>query len=548
MSRNRKYMLYFLFNSLIVISLNVMAQEWVKPVRNSVLLSGNFGELRATHFHSGIDIRTGGVEGWPVICVRDGQLVRVSVSPTGYGQALYIEHPDGTTTVYGHLQRFVPAVTKLVRALQYQQESFRVDEDFRLYHIFFKQGDTIAYTGNTGSSGGPHLHFEVRNTLTEHTLNPLHYYQIRDTKAPVARKLYLYTLSEKGCVDLWQSCGLKAEAPGQYAGGRIQVPAGKIGVGVYATDYMNDSWNKLGVYQLTLVAGQDTLFTFRMDSCSFDQGGYINEVKDFECYKKKETVYRCFGNYQEYFRGIVNRGKGYIRVAEDSLVKVQISLSDINGNRSVVNFSLKGGKPLGQEKEEVLNFDEGHVLELSGCRVELEAGALFSSVRKQMRVEKDTLTGNDIFVLSAKDIPLFKKALLRIQGQFGPQAVICEVDGNGRKFPVKTHWAPDALEARIGYLNRYTVVEDQIAPQISFLGKFPDRTLRFKIRDNLSGIAAYRGEVNGKWGLFSYDPRTDVLQCSLTEPVFVKGQVNEVRISVTDQAGNKKDLQIKIIP
>ena len=168
-----KYILFFLFNYLIVIPLKGQVQEFAKPVRNAILLSGNFGELRATHFHSGIDIRTGGVVGWPVICVKDGILARVSVSPTGYGQALYVEHPDGTTTVYGHLERFVPAVTKLVRELQYRRESFRIDEDFKSYRLYFKQGDTIAYSGNTGTSGGPHLHFEVRKGKA--TFNPLEY-------------------------------------------------------------------------------------------------------------------------------------------------------------------------------------------------------------------------------------------------------------------------------------------------------------------------------------------------------------------------------------
>ena len=136
--RYRKFIRYFLFNWLSLISLNIFAQDMIKPIDRPVLLSGNFGELRATHFHSGIDIRTGGVEGLPVVCVKDGKVVRVSVSPTGYGQVLYVEHEDGTTTVYGHLQRFNARITALVRQIQYEQESFKIDEEGRDRQLIFQ--------------------------------------------------------------------------------------------------------------------------------------------------------------------------------------------------------------------------------------------------------------------------------------------------------------------------------------------------------------------------------------------------------------------------
>lgn len=539
---------FLLFNWLIMISLNVAAQEIIKPVKKTILLSGNFGELRATHFHSGIDIRTGGVEGLPVVCVKDGQLARVVVSPTGYGQALYVEHPDGTTSVYGHLQRFVPAITEIVRTLQYQKESFRIDENFKDYRLFFRQGDTIAYSGNTGSSGGPHLHFEVRNTYTEHTLNPLHYYRIADTKAPVVRKLYLYSIDVNGCEKLIRSISLKAAANGRYNAGLLSVPAGKIGVAVFATDYMNDSWNKLGVYQMSLVARQDTLFRFSMDSCDFSQSSYINAVKDFACYKRGETVYRCFGNYQQDFMSITNKWKGHISLEKDSVVAVKISLADINGNRSWVDFKLKGSaaKVVAQNDTNILRYDCEHLLELPDCRLKLDKNALFSSVAKSVKTKKDTITGKDIFVFSEQSIPLFKKGHLQIAGQFDSCAIICELGNNGRKYPVATRRTAEGLTAEVGYLSRYVVAEDCEAPTITFLGRFPNGVLKFKVRDNLSGLASYRGEVNGKWCLFTYDPRVSLLQCQLSEPVFQAGQVNEVKIQVKDVVGNSRELVVKV--
>lgn len=168
---------------------------WLNPLRIKPLLSGNFGELRDSHFHSGLDYKTEGREGLPVICVKDGVLARVKVSATGYGNALYIEHADGYTTVYGHLQRFVPRVEEIVRDMQYAKESFAIDENLEAEAIVFKAGDTIAYSGNSGSSMGPHLHFEVRSSRDERPLNPLLFLKIEDTMgtdSPGSLSLWVY--------------------------------------------------------------------------------------------------------------------------------------------------------------------------------------------------------------------------------------------------------------------------------------------------------------------------------------------------------------------
>ena len=185
---------------LLLLSSNVCAQTdtLLYPLKNVPLLSGNFGELRATHLHTGLDFKTGGRKGLPVICVKDGVVARVKVSATGYGNALYLEHEGGITTVYGHLSRFVPRIAKVVRNIQYNKESFEVDENMSGYELRFRAGDTIAYSGNTGSSGGPHLHFEVRDTKSEHALNPLQFLSVKDQTGPNVRGVYVYSVSDEG--------------------------------------------------------------------------------------------------------------------------------------------------------------------------------------------------------------------------------------------------------------------------------------------------------------------------------------------------------------
>ena len=328
--------------TLLVLSSNICAQSerLLYPLHGTPLLSGNFGELRATHLHSGLDFKTGGREGLPVICVKDGMVARVKVSPTGYGNALYIEHEGGITTVYGHLSRFVPRVAKVVREIQYNKESFAIDENLVGRQLFFRAGDTIAYSGNSGSSMGPHLHFEVRETESEHALNPLNYLSVADETGPNVRGVYVYTFSREGVNAGARRVEVKNTGSRVYRGGKISVPAGNVGVGVQADDFMKDSWNKLGVYDMEVSANGEKIFELKMDRLSFDQSPLVNTIKDFHQYREGRYVYLAFGDCQSRLLGASNRQGGFIGVQKDSVVDVAIELLDINGNRSKVLFQL----------------------------------------------------------------------------------------------------------------------------------------------------------------------------------------------------------------
>lgn len=544
------FLAVFLWNN--VLKYNVVRAQTSNllfPLNVSPLLSGNFGELRETHFHSGIDIKTGGREGLPVRCVNDGRIARIKVSATGYGNALYVEHPDGKTSVYAHLQRYNRQIAAVVRDFQYRYESFEIDEDVREMLLWVHKGDTLAYSGNTGSSGGPHLHFEVRDTRTEAALNPLLFLGIKDKIAPKIRGLYFYRISDQGEVSREKRLVPKADEQGGYLPLTVTLPAGKVGIGVFVSDVMNDSWNKLGVYRINAVADGKTFFHMTVDTCLFDRNVCVNVLKDFHLYRRnRETVYRTFGEELQQLPGVQVKGNGCLSLEEGQCMPVEIEFADINGNCSRVKLKLVGGKRKIFSRQQMLLKGIPHTLRAGKYQLDLDSSALFHSVA--VKVNVDTLIlpiygKSEIFQVTSEEYPLLSNALLSVSLDSMEQYVACRLSEKNHVEVLPVHYTSEGIYTQVKCLGRYTVLKDRIAPEIKYAGII-GRRLQFTIKDNLSGIAFYRGEINGRWGLFEYDAKTGSLICSLQEPFFVKGK-NEVVLTVRDRVGNVSKKTVTIV-
>ncbi len=544
------FLAVFLWNNVMTYNaVQAQTSGMLSPLNVSPLLSGNFGELRATHFHSGIDIKTGGREGLPVRCVEEGRIARIKVSAAGYGNALYVEHPDGKTSVYAHLQRYNKQITAVVRDFQYRYESFEIDEDVREMSLRVHKGDTLAYSGNTGSSGGPHLHFEVRDTRTEAALNPLLFLGIKDKIAPKIRGLYFYWISDQGEVCREKKIVPKTDQQGGYLPFTVTLPAGEVGIGVFVSDAMNDSWNKLGVYRINAVADGKTFFRMTMDTCLFDRNVCVNVLKDFYLYRRsRETVYRTFGEALHQLPGVQVKENGCLILKEGQRMPVEIELADINGNCSRVALTLVGGKRKIPCRRQMLLKGIPHILQTGKYQLDLDSGALFHSVAVQ--VKADTLTlpvyGKcEVFQVTAEEYPLLSNALLTVFQDSVEQYVVCRLSEKNQAEALPVHYTSEGICTQVRYLGRYTVLKDCIVPEIKYSGVIGQR-LQFTIKDDLSGIAFYRGEINGRWGLFEYDAKTGALSCSLQEPSFVKGR-NEVVLVVRDRVGNVNKKTITIV-
>ncbi|MDD2584670.1 MAG: M23 family metallopeptidase, partial [Bacteroidales bacterium] len=254
------------------------ALSYRNPLDNSVSLSGSYGELRATHFHSGIDLRVGGVTGAPIYAAADGYISRISVSPTGYGNALYINHLDGKTTLYGHMLDFNPSIAVWVREKQYQKESFRVNLRPSINKFIVKKGDFLGRAGNSGSSGGPHLHFEVRETESQLPLNPLHYSKVKvvDNISPQFQKVNFYSISNFETIPQRE---LVRSFTGNYSQ-VIEVPD-TFYVAVAGVDKQNNTYAKLAVYRYNYYLDNELIFSFTPEGIPFSKGRYINSVVEF---------------------------------------------------------------------------------------------------------------------------------------------------------------------------------------------------------------------------------------------------------------------------
>ena len=331
----------------------------IKPgERNS--LAGTMGELRSTHFHTGIDIRTEGREGLPVFAAADGYITRIAVSPSGYGNALYVLHPNGQTTVYAHLKEFSSTITEFVRAEQYKNNKFAINLFPKVNQFKVQQGETIALSGNSGSSGGPHLHFDLRDK-NHALLNPLSYGfdEIIDTRSPLPKSLALLTFSESSRIN--NQFG-RLEFQVKARGYDFVVPDtievyGKFGMELYAWDRMNGTRFRTGINTISLQINDAAVYEQNINTWPFSKSRYFYQHINYEtlvnAHKRFHKLYVDDGNKLDFYGPVIDKGIFIPQIGE--VYKVKITMKDSYGNSSDLYLTLKGAQP--NKVAEVTNHD-----------------------------------------------------------------------------------------------------------------------------------------------------------------------------------------------
>ena len=536
--------------ALVGVPMALPAQEksvsFISPFDFPLLLSGNFGELRANHFHGGVDFKTQGVVGKPIRCIADGYISRVTVTPGGYGQAVYITHDNGYTSVHGHLHRFMTEVQQVVEAYQYEHETFAVDLKFDTDRFPLKQGEVFALAGNEGYSFGPHLHMEIRKTDTEEYIDPLQFYtdQVKDTTAPRAIHVMLYPQAGKGVVN--GSSKKKVMALNAQQG--MVTAWGKIAAGIKAYDYMDGTSNNYGVRSVTLLVDSVEVFRSTVDGFLPDENRMINAWTDYEEYATRNSWFMRSqilpGNTWRMLQA--DEEKGVVTINEERPYRFCYILEDLYGNRRTYRLVVQGKEqaiePLHRGKH-FLKWNQGNVVQLPGMELVVPKGMLYEDVDLNCRVIADALDISFDYQLHDKPVPLHAGCPLVIGVRNYPVADMSKYyvarKYKGRKSSAGGSFKDGYMHTTIRELGTYSVAVDTVAPSIVPLNKPQWKTgnIQFKIRDSETGIKDYKVYIDGKFILFKFASKNAVLSCMHPNRI-KRGMKHRMEVVVTDYCGN----------
>ena len=568
----KKVTFYLIALLFVTASVRTVAQQLANPLGFPLQLSGGFGDLRAGHYHAGIDVRTRSSEGHPLLAVLDGYISRVTVSPGGYGLAVYITHPaDSLITVYGHLQRFTPTMAIIVKENQYDKESFTVDLSFQPDVMPVKQGDIIGFSGNSGNSNGPHLHFEIRDMRTNELIDPLPYYksQIPDTQKPIINGLRIYPVEGKGMVNGSsdkQNIAFTLDKNGQPVISKPIEAWGEIGLGIRAIDRMDGTGFSYGIKDVLLTVDSVEMFRSYIDRFSSDESGYINSHTDYEEWSKSRLFYfKTFTDAGNGARFIASRNSGKINILEERVYNAVITLTDLYGNTRQANIQITGKKqdimPPDTVGATLLRWYDYNTFSAKGIRMTIPRNSLYNNLYMRYHVSTDTTfnfqlsTFNTFYLvhrLHSSPVPLHYPAQLSLfidsalssirTNQYG----IVRINPNdGRRTWIGGIFRDGWIDAEISELGAYTVSIDIYPPRITPIdpARWRERKkINIRISDDLSGIASYHGEIDGQYALFEYDSKNALLTYTFDVERLPQG-AHHLKLTVADRCDNQSEYE-----
>ena len=550
----RELTVKFTIINVLIICLNVQSQElpqgyFRNPMDHEIGLSATFAEFRTGHFHSGLDMRTGGAVGKPVYAAADGYVARVSISPWGGGKILYIKHPNGYTSVYMHLNGYAGAIGKAVLREHYAQKSYSISKVFGPNELPVKKGQLVAYSGNTGGSGGPHLHFEIRRggaaDLHTHstTINPLLFgLPYTDNIKPIIRGLRIYPEGGEGGYEVGKDNTVSVNGP--------------FYLGIYATDAAEGSTAKNGVDHVEVYLDGTLFFLYTTEAVPIDSSRMVNALLDYPLFARTRQAYlltRALPGAEGPWVP-VRMGDGIFRLKAGSTHHIGVKVYDIVGNcaERVITVTVNRNTqntPSNQNNQNTLpiSYSQPFDHQQSSFNIHLSPFTLYADDRLRCEAEGQTVTIQP----TVNDIPPHQYYTLSLKGSLPgvptDKTVVVSVTrkaGSLKHSAYKTTHADGWHTAQVREWGEFTLAADTTAPSVrpaNFKDQAPlkGNTLKVKISDDLSGVETYHCYLNGQWILGEYDGKTATI--SIDASGKLKSGANRLRVTVTDGAGNTTD-------
>ncbi|MBP3212510.1 MAG: M23 family metallopeptidase [Prevotella sp.] len=535
--------------------------RYASPVNYDVVLAGNFGEPRPNHFHGGVDVKTGGVEGKPIFSIGGGYISMVTVGMFGFGNAVYVHHPEGYTSIYCHLKKFTPQITALLRKQQYAKHAAEGEFHFRPYELPVAEGQLIAVSGNTGASTAPHLHLEIHDTKTWQMLDPLDFigHHLQDTQPPQGHALMAYPQEGEGVFaggSIQQSIGLSShELPHHYSAW------GKVGFGLWANDYMEATYNHYGIRRMQLFVDDREVFSSDVSGIPVNQNMQVNAWGDYDHYLRSHVWY---------MKAFVEPGvslpilktdalRGIIDFNEERPYHLCFVLTDYKGNESRYGFTVEG-KPSDIKKSQlfassrVLRYDRLNNVQMPGLQLVVRPHMLAKNTPYQPKVMKQANGYSDVYQLTAKSFQLFDY-----------QPIALRVNRADVKDPSKlyvvAHWGADRymggryedgwVWGRARELSAtYGLAYDDQPPTIHFQGLGHSRqgaVIRLTLTDEKSGLLRYEGFIDNEFVLFEPVAKSSTVECRLkNSSVKPLGKPRTLIFTAEDNRHNKQTFKTQI--
>lgn len=539
------------------------AQELHPPLALPLAISGSFGEIRSDHFHSGIDFRTNGKSGYRVYTSDKGFVSRIKVSPIGFGKTIYIEHPNGLTTVYAHLDRFAAKIAKYVEQEQYNQKSFEIELFPKRDELTVEKGEIIALSGNSGSSGGPHLHYEVRHTSTQVPMAPLKFFNAwknADSSAPRVNAVYVYKIDSIGyLLDSLNPSNLKfVHNKNNYSITDTLMVEGKIGFGIESFDFVNSESTPCGFQEISNFVNNQLTYKLSLDSFAFSETKYVNSIIDYRAkISTNKEIIKLWSDNNNKLRGLqFDNSKGFIDVEANKIYDIRITLVDHFNNKSTIKLTAKGLPELYASKT-YFNYKNGILLEYhkenfiqtDSYEIEIPKDALYHNIIFSHSISIDE-NNRPNYQISSSNVPIHKRYTLRLKNlSIDPNLQDKYFVGyiNDKKIEYcKTNYNNGMLEVSCSKFGEYTVLIDTIPPKIHPINIGNKKRIeqevqiKFKLEDNTK-IFEYNGYINNEWVLFEWDPKSSTLSHNLNATKTKRNTWHTLHLKVSDELNNKSE-------